>query len=750
MLSRERGNHSAGANSARRRGTDVLLCPSPSANLAGAEKAHWARGRRGQNIRLLHREDRDILSSHQPSRPAAHLAGVPKVVILTTVMLTFISFWRAAALVLNDLASTAYYIPGIAEHAIGAAAPWFILMVMLFSTCVRAVYVESCSMFVRGGVYRIVKEAMGSTMAKVAVSALVFDFVLTGPISAVSAGHYVHSFIQSMSVQFHFPFPIDSNVFATILAVSVTAYFWWLNIKGVEESSDKALKIMMLTGVMVVLLLSWAGITILIRGASLPPFWSGIKLNAESLGWLDNVPWVKTFGLAVFFVCFGHTLLAMSGEEALAQVYREIEAPKQKNLLRAAFVVFVFSLVFTGFSSMACFMIIPEKVRHLAGDNMLNALVDNFAGPAMLKLGMTALVVAVGGLILAGAVNTSIFASNGVLNRVAEDGILADWFRTPHKKFGTTHHIINMVAVLQILTILVSRGEVTLLGEAYAFGVVWSFAFMSMSMFILRFKYKGERTLKVPLNPRIAGIEIPVGLGLVCSILLGVAVTNLFTKKVATVSGLCFTTFFFAIFVISDLLNRRSRKLAGGGPHKEKFILDRRTEISPEILEVPEGRKRILVPIRDPNNLAHLKAALEEAHAQQTELVVVTIKVDKTYRRDAEQVARNEQDKLFNEGVNLFTTDEELLFSRVVELAEKYGETIVPIVVPSNNSWFAIARTAMELKADEVLLGMSAKVPPDFQLAQLAMMWGMVSSGKDKEVTFRIIEGPGKETAATL
>src|SRR5215472_4173455 len=88
-------------------------------------------------------------------------ANTTKVVVATTVMLSFISFWRASAIVLNDLASTAYYIGGIAETAIGKAAPWFILAIMLFSYAVRAVYIESCSMFVRGGVYKVVHEAMG-------------------------------------------------------------------------------------------------------------------------------------------------------------------------------------------------------------------------------------------------------------------------------------------------------------------------------------------------------------------------------------------------------------------------------------------------------------------------------------------------------------------------------------------------------------------------------------------------------------
>src|SRR5205809_3930342 len=115
---------------------------------------------------------------------------INRFVVPVTILLTFISFWRAAAIVLSDLGSSAYYVGGIAEKAIGKSAPWFILGIMLFSYAVRAVYIESCSMFVRGGVYRVVSEAMGSTLAKFSVSALMFDYVLTGPISGVSAGLY--------------------------------------------------------------------------------------------------------------------------------------------------------------------------------------------------------------------------------------------------------------------------------------------------------------------------------------------------------------------------------------------------------------------------------------------------------------------------------------------------------------------------------------------------------------------------------
>src|ERR1700694_484617 len=151
-------------------------------------------------------------------------SGRTQVIVATSVMLSFMSFWRAAAIVLNDLGSSAYYVGGIAEKAIGQAAPWFILAVMLFSYAVRAVYVESCAMFTRGGVYRVVKEAMGGTLAKLSVSALMFDYILTGPISGVSAGQYIVGLLaQTLTYFGHTWAPTEDavNQLAAVIAAAI-------------------------------------------------------------------------------------------------------------------------------------------------------------------------------------------------------------------------------------------------------------------------------------------------------------------------------------------------------------------------------------------------------------------------------------------------------------------------------------------------------------------------------------------------
>ena len=615
--------------------------------------------------------------------------------VATTAMLTFITFWRAAAIVLNDLASSAYYAGGIAEQAVGKSAPYFILAVMLFSYAVRAIYVESCSMFVRGGVYRVVKEAMGGTLAKLSVSALMFDYVLTGPISGVSAGQYLVGFLNEVLKYAHFAIVLPVNAASATFAIFVTLYFWWENIKGIPESSEKALRIMQFTTVMVVLLIGWCCYTVWVRGSHLPPppTLANLHFAPDALGWLKNSNLPHTIGLLGIFIGLGHSILAMSGEESLAQVYREIQHPKLPNLKKAGLVIFIYSMVFTSLVSFFAVMIIPDAVRKNFFDNLIGGLAMNMAGPLMLRLVFHGFVVLVGTLILAGAVNTAIVGSNGVLNRVSEDGVLSDWFRHPHPRFGTSYRIIDMVVGLQIITILLSRGDVYLLGEAYAFGVIWSFVMKGLAVLVLRFKEPGKREYRVPMNFHIAGREIPVGLGLITLVLFGVAMVNLFTKQVATISGVAFTLVLFAIFTISEKVTR-SRQ----GVHQEldQFHLVPGEELTPKAVGV--RKDNVLVMVRDLHTLYHLNAALRRVNTARQDVAVLHIRV-------LQRAASGSSDLVPEQ---LFSATEQLLFTKALSLAEHEGKSIHLAVAAATEIWEGILRSAHSLQSSTIVLGSSA------------------------------------------
>ncbi|HEY1577571.1 MAG TPA: APC family permease [Terracidiphilus sp.] len=668
-----------------------------------------------------------------------------RLIVASSVMLTFISFWRAAAIVLNDLGSSAFYAGGIAEQAIGAAAPWFILGIMLFSFAVRAVYVESCSMFTRGGVYRVVKEALGGGFAKLSVSALMFDYILTGPISGVSAGQYITGLMNELLTvanNSHWlppallnthgqPFQFDMNYTSAVFAAAVTIYYWWQNIKGIEESSDKALRVMQITTVMVIFLFFWGAYSVMVRGVHLPPapIPSNLHFSSDALGFLKNSG-LPIFGLFGIIMAFGHSILAMSGEESLAQVNREIQHPKLKNLKRAAIVIAIYSLVFTGGATLLASMLIPDGPRtQIYQNNLIAGLAMYMAGPMFWRVAFRVFVVFVGFLILSGAINTSMIGSTGVLMRVAEDGVLTDWFRKPHPRFGTSSRIVNLVFALQMFTIIASRGNVITLGEAYAFGVIWSFTFNSLAMLVLRWKYHGERGWKVPPNIKIGKTEIPVGLICVFFVLLSVATVNLFTKSVATVSGIIFAASFFVIFSVSERANLRKHALTAR-QMKDHFQLEHQDNIDRESVAVRTGG--VMVTMRDATNPVALKWVLSRTRTEDRDVVVMSVRM--MGAGGPEYLSAEDQS---------FSEHEQMLFTKAVSVAESFGKKISLLVVPAGDVFAALVQSANSLEVDSVVSGQSTSMTAEDQAFHLGQAWEGLPEPK-RQFNFYVV-GPDGE-----
>jgi amino acid transporter len=651
-------------------------------------------------------------TSNSPAAAGSRGKGIPRVIIATTALLTFISFWRAAAIVLNDLASSAYYAGGEAEGYIGKTAPWFILAIMLFSYAVRSVYVESCSMFVRGGVYRAVKQSLGGALAKFSVSALMFDYILTGPISGVSAGQYIGGLLNEVFQKFHWSgafAPVTIDRIATAFAIIVTVYFWWENTKGVHESSEKALLIMKIVTVMVVMLIGWCIYTIIIRHSALPPLPhpKNLRLTPNALGWLAHSSLPHMFGIIAIFIALGHSVLAMSGEESLAQVYRDIEHPKLPNLKKAGAVIFIYSLVFTSLVSFFAVMIIPDDVRQNFLENLIGGLAMSLEGPFVIRLIFHGFVVVVGAIILAGAVNTAIVGSNGVLNRVSEDGVLSAWFRQPHPRFGTSYRIINIVVLLQIVTIFISHGDVTFLANLYAFGVIWSFAMNGLAVLVLRYTRPGPRDFQVPLNFTIGNTQIPLGLALITITLFLIAVVNLFTKPVATMAGGAFSVLLYIVFTVSE---RRARS---GGAHVEmdQFNLETEGGLTPEGVGARPGN--VLVPVSNQYHLHHLGNVLDRVKPGRRDVVVLHIRLLRRltsgeYELDADQ---------------LFGSIEQQLFSQTLSMAEKRGKSIRLAIVAANDLWDGILRAATALESSTIVFGNSATESTEEQARQIGTAW---------------------------
>jgi hypothetical protein len=437
-----------------------------------------------------------------------------------------------------------------------------------------------------------------------------------------------------------------------------------------------------------------------------PPTPSNLHLTDESLGWLKGT-FLAQISFVVIIVSLGHSLLAMSGFETLAQVYREVAYPKLKNLRITANIVVTYCVICTGVISILAVMIIPDSVRSQYYDNMIGGLVNNLVGPALLKLVFHTFVVVVGVMILAGAVNTSLIGVNGVMNRVAEDGVLLDWFRKPHRRYGTTYRILNIMTLLQLATIVASRGDVFLLGEAYAFGVIWSFALKAAGVFVLRYQ-RHDQEYKVPFNFRFRGVELPVGLFVITAVLFLVAIANLFTKKIATTYGISLTVVLYIVFLISERANAGKRREQRADV--EKFNLDQEPQVGANLLKARPGC--VLVAVRDASRMDHLKRVLEKTNLRRHDIVVMTVR--KLTTGAAEYDLHEDQ---------IFAGYEQELFSHVVTLAEKEGKPVELLVMPAVDPFDAMAQAASTLRASRLVTGVSARMSSEELAKRIGLAW---------------------------
>jgi len=296
---------------------------------------------------------------------------------------------------------------------------------------------------------------------------------------------------------------------------------------------------------------------------------------------------------------------------------------------------------------------------------------------------------------------------NGVMNRVAEDGVLLDWFRKPNPKFGTTYRILIVMALLQIVTIIASRGDVYLLGEAYAFGVVWSFALKALGVLALRFQ-RTDQQYRFPFNIRIGRLELPIGLGVTTLILFLVAFANLFSKKIATIYGLTFTVVLFALFLISERVNAGRRKHEESG--LEQFNLEHQPQVEAQTVHARPGC--VLVAVRDPGRLWHLERALEKTQLKRHDVVVMT--VQQVSAGAGEYGLREDQ---------LFSDYEQHLFSQVVTVAERLGKHVELLVVPAVDSFDALVQTAAKLQASKLVVGVSSRMASEELARRIGQAW---------------------------
>jgi hypothetical protein len=278
-------------------------------------------------------------------------------------------------------------------------------------------------------------------------------------------------------------------------------------------------------------------------------------------------------------------------------------------------------------------------------------------------------------------------------------------------------------------TIILSRGNIITLGEAYAFGVIWSFTFNSLAMLVLRWKYKGERGWKVPPNIRIGNTEIPLGLLSVFLVLFSVAIVNLFTKSVATKSGIVFAAAFFIIFTVSERINQRKHALTAR-QMKDQFQLEHQDSVNRESAAIRPGG--VMVTMRDANNPFALKWTLAHTSTEDQDVVVLNVRM--MGAGGPEYLSAVDQS---------FSEHEQMIFTKAISVAESFGKKVSLLLVPAGDVFAALVQGANSLEMDMVVSGLSTTMTAEDQAFHMGQAWEALPKPK-RQFNFYVISPNGE------
>jgi magnesium transporter len=659
------------------------------------------------------------MSASSPSRAPV------RVVLATATFFSFISSGRGAALVLVELGGAAFFASGAAEQSLGPSAPWFVLAAVLLGGALRAVDLESCALFLPGGLYGAVREAFGKRTAKLAASALLVEHLVLGALAASVAGHYVAAIGRALLGVSQIRSQIATADVSTVVAVCLLGFIWFRQRQGRFLSTKDLTRIV--TGVVGLLaaIVVWGLIAALRRRLWLPPFPVVADLP---IGLLDRGPglsvWVRT--PLAFATALGYCLFAVGGVEALGHVAPELQPPRIFHLRRAARLVGLYSVLITGTSGFLVAALAPTGIGTPWFDAPFAALVSYLPGPGWLKFLVTLGVILGAALFLTTTISRAVVSAQSMLSRLTEEGLVGTTLGVLHARFGTPSRLVDVIVVAQVAIVVMSAGQVWWLARMYAVGLVCGALLKIASLIRFRARRPEPRAFRVPLNSKTARGEWPWGLMLIAAALGIPAALMLVTADPASIAGALLLVVFTGLLAVSERAQETSE--ATHAAAFEEFQLLPSADLGLDHVQARPGN--LLVAVRRPHVLAHLMAALQAASDR--DVVVMTVRLVGVDVSD--DPARHPQ----------ATEEERRLFTAVVAIAERYGRAVRLLIVPGTDVFDAVAQTVVRLRSSEVYTGESETLSADDQARLLGEAWERVPKAESFDVRLVIHHSSGR------
>ncbi len=436
------------------------------------------------------------------------------------------------AVVFADIGTSIYYVPGILFGEVKNLAGLFVLMSSAVFVLLAMKYIEITDRYPEGGgVVTVATHAFGPWYGALGGMFITVDYFLTASISAISGFAYLNSIVHI-------------GGYILILSIAAIIFLGILNIIGIKESAGVTAVIAVAAFIVDIIVVGFVASQIGPEG------WKVVFMSLTRVSTLT--PWHVLTGFAGSF-------LAFSGLESISQLSPAMQTPRKKVAGIAMWVVIASVMITSPFLTLFSTNLITAKPEHMnetvlqlvshvsareeqllkttdpkkravlsmqielgkrLSERFISELGASYGG-IMVKIA----VVATASILLIFASNTAIIGAYHVFIALSRQNFLPQIVQKHNNKFGTPHWSVIAATIPPILIILATKGDVTLLGELYAFGLLGAFGLSSIGLDVVRWQESKK------LSPTFV-------MGIITSALVMTAwITNLYSKTLATSFG---------------------------------------------------------------------------------------------------------------------------------------------------------------------------------------------------------------------
>jgi magnesium transporter len=644
-----------------------------------------------------------------PVPPLRRSSRNVRVVLSTTTLLSFMSVSKAAALALAELGIGAFFVIGVARSFIGDAAAWFVLAACALSVFVRAIEIESWAFFIPGGLIGRTNRAYGPAYGNVAIAAVLTERLLLVALACVLCGQYAVSFSAGWMAGWSVTARLTVQELVIVGAVILIGLLWGRARFGLQLPSNAVARAIWISVLVILFVILLGGKSVANKDVHLIPQFVE--------------PGARFFQTALrFLIGFALVLPALGGGDALARAAHELAPPRLRALRRASFLVAACVLMLIVCSSFLFVFLIPADRAGVWAATPVSGLAQYMDLPIWGQGLMTIFILAAALVMLVYAAHAALEDTEQLLRRLSAQHVLPQRIGRTDPSGHRPSNSINIAAGAAILVTFASGAQVSWLSRAYGIAIAAALLLKIGSVLRLRRTRKESPPFSTPINIRIHGREIPVGLVFVAVVVGASALALVLSGDIPSIAAASM------IAGLSVVLAAGRKGPAPAADEEEPFELLTAPDVSLRGVEAKPDN--VLVAIRHPHSLAHVVAALQEAGDR--DIVVATVRL----------LGIDVDDETGGETAS--TRDERRLFSRVVALTERYGRSVRLLIVPAHDVFDGIATVAVRLQSSEVHVGESSSLPCQEQGRLLGEAWERVEKPKTQHLRLVIHRHNGR------